>query len=888
MRKTGKFLCIMLCITMLLCHIPPVFAEDSQGVIEISSVEAFLAFAEDCRLDSYSQGKVFRLTTDIDLTGTNFDGIPIFAGTFEGANHTVSGFVIQSSGSAKGLFRYVTSGATVRDLRVEGTLTPGGSRSEAGGIVGCNAGVIENCSFSGTVIASEQCGGIAGSNLASGLIKDCAVVGTISAKHFSGGIVGSNHGTIRGCVNQSSVNTTAQQNDIDISDITLGSLTNTESAAATTDIGGIAGYSDGTVIGCVNRGTVGYPHMGYNVGGIVGLQAGYVADCENYGSVSGRKEVGGIVGQQEPEVVVRYDTDTIQILEAQLAVLSDLIDRAAANADANTSKIRNLIHKIERYVSDAEEALDYLRSGLEDPKLEELESYLQALETIGDSMEGVETSLRALWDAIDGTISDLEADIQAISDQMAVIEDTLNHAEDHLGGTVFDDSDGDTDENLTSKVENCRNFASVLGDLNAGGIVGAIAFENDLDPEEDISIVGDTTLNAIGSIRSVIVGCSNAGDVNAKNQRIGGIVGWMALGLVKDCVNTGALDNPSADYVGGIAGHATGFIRNCKVKCVVSGDSYLGGIAGRGTIVTDCYSMVQLSGTEHLGAVLGLAEEAYSNVEVPIQDNFYLRGSVDDGAIDGISYYGKAQGLSQADFFADQADCTVFNQVIISFFADGNMIETVTLPSGSSLNSIPQVPQKDGYVGQWDGLKETDLQNILFDLNIHAVYTAYSVTIQSDLTDDNGRPILLLQGDFIGSSNVTVHQLQAFAALNEGERLIAGCSFSAEHCVNLYAGRLLLTEDVALENLVVMVRDSNGNWGRRAYSVSGSYLVFSLAKGDTAVALVEVPSDGFFTTEVLIAASVGAGIVIVLVLTVFIASRARRKRRIVAAEEVTE
>lgn len=47
----------------------------------------------------------------------------------------------------------------------------------------------------------------------------------------------------------------------------------------------------------MNRGTVGYQHMGYNVGGIAGSQTGYIEGCVNYGTVYARKEGGGIVGQ---------------------------------------------------------------------------------------------------------------------------------------------------------------------------------------------------------------------------------------------------------------------------------------------------------------------------------------------------------------------------------------------------------------------------------------------------------------------------------------------------------------------------------------------------------------------------------------------------------------
>lgn len=878
MRKMNKILSLLLCMVLLLGNAAPVFAQEGEDAVLISSLEDFLEFAENCRLDSYSQGKTFRLTVDIDLSGTDFDGIPIFCGTFEGTHHTISGLNILTSGSAKGLFRYVEPGATVRDLRVQGTVTPTGSRAQVGGIAGSNAGVIENCSFTGTVVASEYAGGIAGVNQAGGLITGCSTEGTLSAYHFSGGIAGSNEGTIRDCTNLSGINVTAQQNDIDISDITLGTLTSTESAAATTDIGGIAGYSSGTILGCTNRGAVGYKHMGYNVGGIVGVQVGYIADCENYGAVSGRKEVGGIVGQQEPEVVVHYNTDTLQILEGQLAVLSDLIDRAASNGNANASNIRNLMYRLEKYVADAEDALEYLKSGLENPKWEDLQSYADALQTIRDSITGIDTTLRSLWDAVDETMTDLDSDMKAITQQMSVIENTLNNAEDNLGGQVFDSSDADTAEDLTSKVENCRNFGAIQGDLNAGGIIGAVVFENDLDPEEDISVVGDTTLNAIGSLRSVILGCTNSGTVTAKNQRIGGIVGWLSMGLVRDCVNTGALENPSADYVGGIAGYARGYIRGCKVKSIINGKAFVGGIAGSGTIVSDCYAMVRLSGSEKSGCIFGYAEDAYADVETPVLGNYYLQYGADAGAIDGISYSGKAQGLSQEEFFARQVDCPIFSQVTITFVADGQVVETLTQVSGTSLESIPQVPPKEGFDGHWDGLADADLDCVLFDLNLQAVYTAYAITVQSDLTDGNGRPILLLQGDFSGSGAVTVTQLQNFAALQEGQTLIEGWKFNAEHCVSLHAARMLMPADADMERAMLLVRDENGNWKEHVYSIEGSYLVFSLAKGDDAIALVQVQQESIFTAEVLIAGAAGALLVlIVVVICTAIRKKARKK-----------
>lgn len=119
-------------------------------------------------------------------------------------------------------------------------------------------------------------GGIAGTNLSSGTINNCTTTGSVYGAHFIGGIVGENHGVVINCGNDANVNTTVDQNEVDLSELTLNDLIGTENAADITDIGGITGTSSGVVRACLNRGTVGYLHIGYNIGGIVGSQTGYV------------------------------------------------------------------------------------------------------------------------------------------------------------------------------------------------------------------------------------------------------------------------------------------------------------------------------------------------------------------------------------------------------------------------------------------------------------------------------------------------------------------------------------------------------------------------------------------------------------------------------------
>ena len=104
-----KLIGLFLVLSLLLTISFPVFAQETEetgedttleGVIqetteavylEISNRDEFLAFAENCRLDSYSLGLVVTLKRSIDLEGIDFSGIPTFSGIFAGNGHTISG-----------------------------------------------------------------------------------------------------------------------------------------------------------------------------------------------------------------------------------------------------------------------------------------------------------------------------------------------------------------------------------------------------------------------------------------------------------------------------------------------------------------------------------------------------------------------------------------------------------------------------------------------------------------------------------------------------------------------------------------------------------------------------------------------------------------------------
>lgn len=81
------------------------------------------------------KGLTVVLTDDIDADGAAAS-IPIFLGDFDGQGHKITGLRLTESCSEYDLFSRVESGASVRNLTVEGEVIPAGTQTDVGGIVG--------------------------------------------------------------------------------------------------------------------------------------------------------------------------------------------------------------------------------------------------------------------------------------------------------------------------------------------------------------------------------------------------------------------------------------------------------------------------------------------------------------------------------------------------------------------------------------------------------------------------------------------------------------------------------------------------------------------------------------------------------------------------------
>lgn len=840
--------------------------EDENKVLTISTLEDFLSFSENCRLDSYSKDLIVKLDTDLDLSETKFDCIPIFYGNFDGDNHRIKGLTLDSDGSTKGLFRYIGNGALIKNLLVEGNVAPDGSRSMIGGIAGENSGTVENCVFSGSVTGAENIGGLVGTNTPSGIIENCQIYGTIHGDHFVGGIAGNNYGVIRNCSNLAKINTTAEENSIEISDITLDSMTTSESAVTATDIGGIAGTNSGVIRNCQNQGTLGYQHIGYNIGGICGNNIGYITNCTNYSTILGRKEVGGIAGQMEPATVLDYNTDTFQILKSQLNAMSKLTDRAGDNIEKNSNASDSDLDSISKEINNAQKVLEQLEStdGPLDP-----DQILAAQNALAGSLSNILETTEKITNKNQNTSDTLSKDFDAISKQAGKISSTLSHASDNLGISFTDISDADTEDDTIGKISDCTNSGAIQADLNVGGIVGTISIETDLDPEEDIVIKGNTSMNLDYNVRSVIRNCQNQGTITAKRQYAGGIVGLATMGLIHSCTNTGEIKATGANHIGGIAGECHGYIRHCNVKCILSASSYIGGIAGIASNVSDCRSMIQINDyTEKYGAVLGYATEEYT-----YKNNYYLPVKTDLGGIDGVSYETLAKPLLQDDFFALENLPDMFKKQTLRFVYESGSSKNLVLDYGTRIEvaDIPSVPKKAGYRGTWENYDELISSELVFDTTFTTIYTPLSTATQSRDMRNEISPILLAEGEFTSDNTIKLAAYDGSVNLSLDQTLVEAWSFilpNSNASINLH---YLPPTDTDADTLTILLLDSEDNWRTADTKLLGSYLVFPINENDISFAAIYVKPD--YTLYYVI-----AGGIVVFILTFCLIMKLYKKK----------
>ena len=461
------------------------------GIVSITSEDDFILLTENCKTESFSTGKTFRLDADLDLSNYENLFLPVMDGTFDGNGHQIIGVTLSEEMSDYGLFRYVTANGVVKNLTVEGEILGGDEQENIGILAGSNAGAIENCITRGTLNAETAVGGIVGKNEETGSVLRSENEAAIDGKMQTGGIAGLNEGIISDCVNSGKINTNQKikkQAEGDGSSVNISipnAVTGLTADERANETGGIAGNSSGNISYCTTTATIGFERLGSSTGGIVGRQLGSLSYCANKGVVYGHKNVGGISGVLEPYEESSYDRDYRQELSDELDRLGDLIDdvsnqgeklgdNLSDNADLLSDQLKTLRNSLRGYMddysdmaSDGKDAIhDNVKSmkktidGMQyDVKIKQLNTAIEQISNDIAQMEKIMEQLKPYVDQgnakLDGLFKQYEEKIQgwidSIDDLKQYQENLPEEAPDEVTPAAPTPDAGEADTQTTSE-----------------------------------------------------------------------------------------------------------------------------------------------------------------------------------------------------------------------------------------------------------------------------------------------------------------------------------------------------------------------------------------------------------------------------------------------------
>ena len=418
-------------------------------------------------------------------------------------------------------------------------------------------------------------------------------------------------------------------------------------------------------------------------------------------------------------------------------------------------------------------------------------------------------------------------------------------------------------------------------DRNAGGIAGAMAFENDLDPEDDIEdTLGTESMNATVNTRCVLSKCTNQGQVSGKKDSVGGIAGRQKTGVLKNCESYGPVQAPDAKSVGGIVGASLAAVRESAAKCLIEGDSHVGGVAGTGFTITDCRTMVRINSEgEYIGAIAGeISEQDEENTKIiSLQDakstvsgNCFVENDALFG-IDGVSYQGKAWGVSYDEVMQLDDVPESFAHLTVQFMVDGTQVSVRQVEYGGSLSDkdLPALPAREHEGGKWSDFVMT---NITEDQIVEAVYSPVATVLASS-QKAGSQPLVLAEGYFTSGQTLKLTDLSD-APQVEGTQLIAAMRAEVSGGDSVQRQLRYCVGKKEAGRCSVWLR-SGQVWQRAESRADGSYLVFTMPEGETDFAVLRMPPD-----LRLPAACTGAAALLLLLMAVH---RRRKKRAAKAA-----
>ena len=355
-------------------------------------------------------------------------------------------------------------------------------------------------------------------------------------------------------------------------------------------------------------------------------------------------------------------------------------------------------------------------------------------------------------DASDKLIDDLEAVSDRFYNIMMLYTDAVDGVlEQDYTSAIQDDSFEVAETSTDATISDCSNNAIVNGDLNVAGIAGTMAIEYDFDLESDVTGIKDSRLNTTFRTKCVLRQNTNKGIVTAEKSYVGGICGLQEMGTVLRCSNYEEISSNSGSYIGGISGTSLSYIVNCYSKSLLSGTEYVGGIAGDGTNISDCISLVTIDDAQRwYGGIAG-----HVSADAKLESNIFVSDTL--SGIDRISYSDKAEPVTYKKLMSLKEEINIpsqFDRMRVVFVLDDpespddkSVLNETYYKFGDKLTSIENEIRTDktGFYYTYDIPVDEPIHS---DMKIGVIRKRFKTTLAAVKPQNKQQSSILIDGQF--------------------------------------------------------------------------------------------------------------------------------------------
>ena len=508
-----------------------------------------------------------------------------------------------------------------------------------------------------------------------GVIKNLGVEGTVTDTGSNcgsvGGVCGYSAGTITGCYNKATVKGSYES------------------------VGGVCGKNGGTITSCYNNGDV--SSTGSNLGGVCGMNHNTITDCYNTGTVSGTgSNIGGVCGYSEGTITSCYYLDgcngegtTFNDLGTAISAADFVAEKTFVDWDF--TNIWEISGWIERPIlsSNPEIKINIKGAGTETnpitiPDLESLELIRDEVNA-GRDFSGVYFTMTADIDMSGKYNSGSGESWTPIGKDKTQFKGVFDGAGHKITGLYI---------NSTEYYQGLFGYLGLGGEIKYLGVEGTVS---------GLYYVGGVCGYSIGRI----TGCYNIGAVTGTDN-IGGLCGFND-GRIIGCYNIGAVTGyidlryGTGSNIGGVCGineawYGNASITNCYNTGTVSGRRYVGGVCGANVAesnftatITNCY----YNSEKYTGNAIGTNNVTVTNVEGKTTAQFrsgevaYLLSQGTEGSV-----WGQQLGTDDYPVLSDYKVIKAAkgdkdannNDTYWATFSNLNSDATLLVPSARNLN----------------------------------------------------------------------------------------------------------------------------------------------------------------------------------------------------------